>query len=80
MMSKKTKADKEKKEDSLKEENQVLKNQNLILQDRMNLGDSSYYRQQILSLLERVAVANERQANALEESLENSDEENEDED
>lgn len=65
-------------------QNQVnqLQQQNLILQDMEQLKNENYFRQQILLQLERIVQANERQAKALEESLENSDDEdnNEEED
>lgn len=60
MMSKKTNQDEEKQELS------EMEKQNLLLKDLMNLKEVPYYRQQLLGLLERIAKA-------LEDSLENSD-------
>ncbi len=90
MMKKKTLAEKEKNSEEESEESQELekvkkdleemKRINTLLQDRINLKDESYYRQQILFQMERIAEANESQAKALEESLENSDDDEEDSD
>lgn len=62
-------------------QNQInqLQQQNLILQDLQQLKNENYFRQQLLLQLERLVQASERQAKALEESLENSDDEDEEE-
>ena len=62
-------------------QNQInqLQQQNLILQDLQQLKNENYFRQQLLLQLERIAQANERQAKAIEDSMENS-EDNDEED
>ena len=45
---------------SLQQENQTLKTQLLVLQDLQNLNQESYFRQQVLILLERIATALEK--------------------
>ena len=56
-----TKDLKEKKteDDSLQKENQTLRSQLSIMQDLQNLQNTTYYRQQILMMLERQALAME---------------------
>ena len=56
-----TKDLKEKKteDDSLQKENQTLRSQLSIMQDLQNLQNMTYYRQQILMMLERQALAME---------------------
>lgn len=61
----------------LKEQNKNLQMQIQVLSDLSNLREESYYRQQKLIIIERIAQAEERQAKALEDSLP---EESEDED
>ena len=69
---------KKEREESLEsQELENLKVQNQVLQDLHNLKSQEYFRQQILSYLERIALAEERQANALEDSLESSEEDKE---
>ena len=63
-----TKEEKEKSEmEKLKEQNRLLENQMLVLMDMSNLKDDSFYRRQMLLLLERIALS-------LETSLKNSEE------
>ena len=52
----------EKKKD---EEIEHLRNQLLVVQDLQSLQNEAYFRQQVLSLLERVAIAEESQSDAL---------------
>lgn len=44
----------------LKKENEGLKEQVSILQDLQNIDQESYYRQQMLELLERIALSLEK--------------------
>lgn len=68
-----TKQEKEEKNVSqLKEQNQLLESQMKVLLDQNNLKDQSYFRQQVLIMLERQAIATERMATALENSSEES--------
>ena len=53
---------KAKKENDTAMEIQELKTQNMLMTDRMNLTDKGYYRQQMLILLERIAMALEGSA------------------
>ena len=58
------------KENKLEEENQTLQQQLKVMVDLNNLKDESYYRQQMLVMIERQALATERMALALENSIE----------
>ena len=62
----KTKVEKENNLEPLKRENQVLR-------DLINLREESYYRQQLLSMLERIAIALESSLKSEEESEEEED-------
>jgi hypothetical protein len=46
-----------------------MKNQLLFLTDLNNMKDESYFRQQLLMSIEKLSVATERLAKALEDSL-----------
>jgi hypothetical protein len=67
MMKQKTSQEKEKKAGDIEEENMELKGRVSLLQDLVNLKDETYFRQQLLILLERIAKALET---SLEESKE----------
>lgn len=75
-MSKPTSPNKEKSKTEVstakEDENEELRTENLALRDLINLKDEAYYRQNLLSILGRIA-------NALEESLESSDDDETDE-
>jgi len=77
MMSTKIKANKENSENQESTEEQNLELENNILQMMQNLREKGYYNYQKLLLMERATLAQERQAKALEESLESSEETNE---
>ena len=74
-------AEKENKEDwknkleESEKNKELLITENQLLKDLVNLRDTSYYRQQKLMLMERMATAQERQAKAVEDSLNYSEEE-----
>ena len=73
MMPPKTSVKKEKEiEKDYSEREELLIRENQALRDLINLKDDPFFRQQILVVLERIALAEERQALALEESLGNS--------
>lgn len=72
-MKAKTVVNKEKNtEEDYSEREEALIMENQSLSSLLNLKDDSFYRQQLLTSLERIAQALERAAKALEESLENS--------
>lgn len=83
---KKLKMKKQKQESSTEEENpteelekqiQQLEYQLQVLADLNNLKDESFYRRQMLVMLERQATATEKMAVALENSLEEEEDEDE---
>ena len=73
MMEKKILANKEKKtEKDYSEKEEMLMRQLQALESLISLQNEPFFKQQLLIVLERIALAEERQALALEESLGNS--------
>lgn len=70
----------EKESETLKKQNNQLQRQIAVLADLKNLEEESYFRRSLLTLLERIALAEERQAQVLESSYEEENQETEQED